>query len=78
MAGEDERVSTYAEFRDDVLPRIKAQGYTAVQLMAIQVRVGKSQTVYPRPVERSCITWPLGSHILTRHLFDRANIDNTD
>lgn len=38
MAGEDERVSTYAEFRDQVLPRIKQQGYTAIQLMAIQVR----------------------------------------
>jgi len=37
MAGEDERVSTYAEFRDQVLPRIKQQGYTAIQLMAIQV-----------------------------------------
>lgn len=37
MSGEDERVSTYAEFRDNVLPRIKAQGYTAIQLMAIQV-----------------------------------------
>lgn len=39
MSGEDERVSTYAEFRDNVLPRIKAQGYTAIQLMAIQVSV---------------------------------------
>jgi 1,4-alpha-glucan branching enzyme len=37
MSGEDERISTYAEFRDNVLPRIKAQGYTAIQLMAIQV-----------------------------------------
>jgi 1,4-alpha-glucan branching enzyme len=39
MSGEDERVSTYAEFRDNVLPRIKTQGYTAIQLMAIQVSV---------------------------------------
>eukprot|EP00879_Flechtneria_rotunda_P013894 GHRR01014510.1.p3 GENE.GHRR01014510.1~~GHRR01014510.1.p3 ORF type:complete len:108 (+),score=19.67 GHRR01014510.1:2734-3057(+) len=38
MSGEDERVSTYVEFRDNVLPRIKAQGYTAIQLMAIQVK----------------------------------------
>lgn len=37
MSGEDERISTYAEFRDNVLPRIKKQGYTAIQLMAIQV-----------------------------------------
>lgn len=36
MSGEDEAISTYAQFRDDVLPRIKAQGYTAIQLMAIQ------------------------------------------
>jgi hypothetical protein len=38
MSGEDEAVSTYAQFRDEVLPRIKKQGYTAIQLMAIQVR----------------------------------------
>jgi hypothetical protein len=38
MSGEDEAVSTYAYFRDEVLPRIKKQGYTAIQLMAIQVR----------------------------------------
>lgn len=37
MSGEDEAVSTYAQFRDEVLPRIKKQGYTAIQLMAIQV-----------------------------------------
>ncbi|WIA28178.1 hypothetical protein OEZ86_010746 [Tetradesmus obliquus] len=36
MSGEDEAVSTYAQFRDEVLPRIKKQGYTAIQLMAIQ------------------------------------------
>jgi hypothetical protein len=29
-------VSSYREFIDAVLPRIKAQGYTAIQLMAIQ------------------------------------------
>jgi hypothetical protein len=37
MSGEDEAVSTYAYFRDEVLPRIKKQGYTAIQLMAVQV-----------------------------------------
>lgn len=36
MSSEDPKVSTYAEFRDDVLPRIAKLGYTAVQLMAIQ------------------------------------------
>ena len=35
MGGEEERVHTYAEFRDDVLPRIKKAGYNTVQLMAI-------------------------------------------
>lgn len=40
MSGEDEAISTYAQFRDEVLPRIKAQGYTAIQLMAIQVWLG--------------------------------------
>ena len=35
MALEDERVGTYAEFRDRVLPRIKAAGYDTVQLMAV-------------------------------------------
>ena len=35
MGGEEERVHTYAEFRDNVLPRIKKTGYDTVQLMAI-------------------------------------------
>ena len=35
MAGEEERVATYAEFRDKMLPRIKRAGYNTVQLMAI-------------------------------------------
>ncbi|TQE04341.1 hypothetical protein C1H46_010126 [Malus baccata] len=33
---EEPKINTYAEFRDDVLPRIKKLGYNAVQLMAIQ------------------------------------------
>ncbi len=36
MAGEDERVHTYREFADNVLPRVAALGYNVVQLMAIQ------------------------------------------
>ncbi|MCK4340493.1 MAG: alpha amylase C-terminal domain-containing protein [Phycisphaerae bacterium] len=36
MAVEEERIGTYAEFTEDVLPRIAAAGYNAVQLMAIQ------------------------------------------
>ena len=35
MAGEDERVHTYNEFREQILPRIKDAGYNTVQLMAI-------------------------------------------
>ena len=35
MGTEQERVGTYAEFARDVLPRIKADGYNTVQLMAI-------------------------------------------
>ena len=35
MSGEEERISTYAEFRDEVLPRIKAAGYNTVLLMAV-------------------------------------------
>ena len=35
MSGEDARVSTYAEFRDNVLPRIRRAGYNTVQLMGI-------------------------------------------
>ncbi len=35
MAGEDLRVHTYNEFRLQMLPRIKANGYNTLQLMAI-------------------------------------------
>ncbi|MBR5338891.1 MAG: alpha amylase C-terminal domain-containing protein [Lachnospiraceae bacterium] len=35
MATEEYRVGTYAEFRDNVLPRIAADGYNTVQIMAI-------------------------------------------
>ena len=36
MATEEERVGTYREFIDQVLPRIVAAGYNTIQLMAIQ------------------------------------------
>jgi len=36
MATEEEKVGTYEEFRINVLPRIKADGYNTIQLMAIQ------------------------------------------
>ncbi len=35
MAGEEGRVHTYNEFRKNMLPRIKANGYNTIQLMAI-------------------------------------------
>ena len=36
MAGEEEKVASYDEFRINVLPRIAALGYNCIQLMAIQ------------------------------------------
>jgi len=36
MSGEEERVHSYREFTESVLPRIARSGYNAIQLMAIQ------------------------------------------
>ncbi|MDR0864010.1 MAG: alpha amylase C-terminal domain-containing protein [Candidatus Symbiothrix sp.] len=36
MATHEERVGTYKEFTQHILPRVKADGYNAVQIMAIQ------------------------------------------
>ena len=36
MAAEEEKVGTYNEFRSTILPRIKADGYNAIQVMAVQ------------------------------------------
>jgi len=36
MAGDQEKVSTYEEFRVNVLPRIAGLGYNCIQIMAIQ------------------------------------------
>jgi 1,4-alpha-glucan branching enzyme len=36
MAQEEEKVGTFNEFTTKILPRIKAAGYTAIQMMAIQ------------------------------------------
>ncbi len=35
MGTEEEKVGSYAEFRDNILPKIKRMGYNTVQLMAI-------------------------------------------
>ena len=36
MAQDAEKVGTYTEFRDNILPRVKADGYNCIQVMAIQ------------------------------------------
>ena len=36
MAQDAEKVGTYAEFRDNILPRVASAGYNAIQIMAIQ------------------------------------------
>ena len=36
MSGEEERIHTYREFADQVLPRVAETGYNTLQLMAIQ------------------------------------------
>lgn len=36
MSTSDEKVGTYNEFTENILPRVKANGYNAIQLMAIQ------------------------------------------
>ncbi len=36
MAQQEEQVGTYNEFREKILPRIAADGYNAIQIMAIQ------------------------------------------
>lgn len=36
MATSEERVGTYNEFRQNILPKIKEKGYNAIQIMAIQ------------------------------------------
>ena len=36
MSQEEEKVGTYREFKDNVLPRVVADGYNCIQIMAIQ------------------------------------------
>ncbi len=36
MASAEERIATFAEFRDNIIPRIKKAGYNVIQLMAVQ------------------------------------------
>lgn len=36
MSTEEEKVGTYNEFRENILPRVKENGYNAIQIMAVQ------------------------------------------
>ena len=36
MAGKEERLHTYSEFAEKVLPRVKKLGYNCIQIMAIK------------------------------------------
>jgi len=36
MSSEEQKVASYTYFKDNVLPRVKALGYNAIQLMAVQ------------------------------------------
>ena len=38
MSTEEEKVNSYLEFRDEMVPRIRSLGYNTIQIMAIQVR----------------------------------------
>ncbi|XP_022721857.1 1,4-alpha-glucan-branching enzyme 2, chloroplastic/amyloplastic-like [Durio zibethinus] len=65
-------ISTYANFRDDVLPHIKRLGYNAVQIMAIQehshyVRFGYHVTNFFAPSSR------FGTPCDLKSLIDRAH-----
>lgn len=55
MATEEEKVGTYDEFRIHVLPRVKENGYNAIQVMAIQE--------HPT-TDRLVITFPISLHLL--------------
>ncbi|XP_022728601.1 1,4-alpha-glucan-branching enzyme 1, chloroplastic/amyloplastic-like isoform X2 [Durio zibethinus] len=69
---EEPIISTYANFRDDVLPRIKRLGYNAVQIMAIQehsyyARFGYDVTNFFAPSSR------FGTLDDLKSLIDRAH-----
>ena len=48
-------INTYANFRDDVLPRIKKLGYNAVQIMAIQEHSYYASFGYPPIPDIACL-----------------------
>jgi len=57
-------VSTYLEFRDTVLPRVKSLGYDAIQLMAIQEHAYYGSFGYA-PRHNPCTPLPSTPHYST-------------
>lgn len=52
---QEPKINTYANFRDDVLPRIKKLGYNAVQIMAIQEHAYYASFGYLPFPDRICL-----------------------
>ena len=72
MASENEGISTYRYFRDEVLPRIVKSGYNTIQLMAIQEHpyygsFGYHVSSFFAPSSRFCTPEDLKSLIDTAH-----------
>jgi 1,4-alpha-glucan branching enzyme len=72
MSGEEERVHTYREFAEDVLPRIAKLGYQVIQLMAVQEHpyygsFGYHVSSFFAPASRS------GTPEELKHLIDTAH-----
>lgn len=72
MAVEQERVGTYNEFREEVLPRIADLGYNAIQIMAVQEHpyygsFGYHVSSFFSPSSR------FGTPEELKHLIDRAH-----
>jgi 1,4-alpha-glucan branching enzyme len=79
MALEEEKVGTYPEFEELILPRIKAGGYNAIQLMAIMEHpyygsFGYHVSNYFAPTSRFGTPEELKSLINTAHKMDIAVI----
>jgi 1,4-alpha-glucan branching enzyme len=79
MALEDEKVGTYREFEELILPRIKAGGYNAIQLMAVMEHpyygsFGYHVSNYFAPTSRFGTPEELKSLINAAHRMDIAVI----
>ncbi|CAI5969482.1 unnamed protein product [Closterium sp. NIES-64] len=73
MSSTEPRVSTYAEFRDNVLPRVRDLGYNAIQLMAIQEHAYYGSFGSPRS-HCSCPSRPFPPHCSSALLVPRHRI----